>query len=116
MVASAMMLNPQGDVVISVSSRQKFTLSKHQPEMEGDNFTDDSVGGSNDPLPFIISFHSRTVAPVIIVKSPRFLSLLTSYGDKTREIIENVLPEVYRPFSISISKKTDCLFLSRGIL
>lgn len=79
--------------------------------MEGDNFTDDSVGGSNDH-----SFHSRTVAPVIIVKSPRFLSLLTSYGDKTREIIGNVLPEVYRPFSISISKKTDCLFLSRGIL
>lgn len=32
-VASAMMLNPQGDVVISVSSRQKFTLSKHQPEI-----------------------------------------------------------------------------------
>lgn len=71
--------------------------------MEGDNFTDDSVGGSNDPLPFIISFHSRTVAPVITVKSPCFLSLLTSYGDKTREIpeVHFLFPYLRRPIVYS---------------
>ena len=35
MVASATMLNPRGDVVISVSSRRKFALSKHQAEISG---------------------------------------------------------------------------------
>ena len=108
----ATMLNPRGDVVISVSSRRKFALSKHSRQKSlgrvrsawmGTILADDPAGSRGHPL--ASNYFVSTLGRGTLLSPRLLLNLLVRGRRRNRRgvgIIKSVLRELGRSFSISI--------------